>query len=141
MIPPRRAIALIPLCLMLPQITGCSSTRFVPTDTVVAEQKPKLDKPPGLSIAGYTTKDGANHPFHGTVTMEGESFVFHPDVSSEELADTTAAARAKREPFRVPRAEVTELNSYHRTHPLLIIGVCAAIAAGVIWLGDSTSGN
>ncbi|HKW13634.1 MAG TPA: hypothetical protein VJS69_04025 [Candidatus Krumholzibacteria bacterium] len=126
---------------MLPQITGCSSTRFVPTDTVVAEQKPKLDRPPGLSIAGYTTKDGANHPFHGTVTMEGESFVFHPDVSSEELADTTAAARAKREPFRVPRAEVTELNSYHRTHPLLIIGVCAAIAAGVIWLGDSTSGN
>jgi hypothetical protein len=139
--PLRCAIALLALGFVLPHLGGCSSTRFVPTDTVVADQKPKLDAAPGLAIEGYTTSDGANHPFHGTVTLEDESFVFHPIVAAEDLADTTAAARAKRESFRVPRAEVTELNSYHRTHPLLIIGVCAAIAAGVIWLGDSVSGN
>ena len=137
----RRLIAFITLCGLLLQVAACSSTRFVPVDTVTSEQKEKISTPPGLRIAGYVTRDGANHPFDGTVLLQGESLVFHPTVSAEEAADTTAVARKKREPFSVPRTEVTELNSFHRSRPLLVIGACAALAAGMIWMGESMSGN
>lgn len=137
----RRIVATITLCGLVAQLAACTSTRFTPAADVVSENPSKISQAPGVRVAGYVTSDGTNHPFDGTVTLEGDSFVFRPNVSSEEEADTTAAARAKREPFRVPRADVTELNSYHRSPLLLAIGVCAAVAAGIIWLGDSMSGN
>jgi hypothetical protein len=136
-----RTMARITLCCLLLQLAACESTRFVPVNTVVNEKKEKLGTPPGLHIAGYVTRDGANHPFDGTVMTEGDSFVFHRNVSSEEAADTTAAARAQRAPFRLPQAQVTELNAFQRSHGLLVIGACAAMAAGPIWMGDAMSGN
>jgi hypothetical protein len=36
---------------------------------------------------------------------------------------------------------VTELNAFQRSHGLLVIGACAAMAAGLIWMGDAMSGN
>jgi hypothetical protein len=135
----RRIITTIALCGLLAQFAACTSTRFTPAGDVVSENPKKITQAPGVQVAGYVTRDGANHPFDGTVTLEGDSFVFHPTVSSEEEADTTAAARAKREPFRLPRAEVESLNSYHHSPLLLAIGACAALAAGLLWLGDSMS--
>jgi hypothetical protein len=137
----RRPIASITLCLLLGQLVACESTRLVPVNTAVSEHREKLGTPPGLHVAGYVTRDGVNHPLDATVTLEDDSFVFHPVVSAEAAADTTAAARARREPFRLPRTEVTELNAFHRSHALLVIGACAALAAGLIWIGDSVSGN
>jgi hypothetical protein len=137
----RRAVAFITLGCLLSQLAACSSTRFVPVDTVMSEKKPELSTPPGLRIAGYVTSDGANHPFDGTVTLENDSFVFHPIVSADAAADTTAAAKAKREPFRLARHDVSELNAFQRSHTLLVIGACAALAAGMVWMGESMSGN
>jgi hypothetical protein len=135
----RRIIASLTLCCVLFQLAGCSSTRFVPTDTIMSEQHEKVSKAPGLRIAGYVTRDGANHPLDANVTLDGDSFVFHPVVSAEEQADTTAAARARRTPFRLPSSDVTELNAFQRSHTLLVIGACAALAAGMVWMGESMS--
>jgi hypothetical protein len=133
----RRVMASIALGCVLAQLAACSSTRFIATDTVLAEQEAKVTKPPGLSIAGYVTTDGVRHPFDGTVTLENDYFVFHPAVGEAEAkADTT---RAPANVLRLPRTDVTSFNSYQRSHPILIIGICAALAAGIIALGESMS--
>ncbi|HET6348898.1 MAG TPA: hypothetical protein VFH88_07410 [Candidatus Krumholzibacteria bacterium] len=135
----RRTIALMVLGCLLAQAAGCSSTHMLPVNTVLTEKESKIAGPPGLEIAGYMTTDGVRHRFDGTVTLEDSVFVFHPDKKAAAAADSTSTRPTG--PFSLGRTEVASLDAYQHSHTLLIIGVCAAIAAGFVWLGESLTGN
>lgn len=137
----KRVTAFVVAACLLAQIVDCSSTRPVNVGPDFATVEAKKLRPPGFSIAGYVTTDGVRHPFLGTVTMEGDVFVLQPTIKEDDTGapDETAAPRA--EALRVPREQVVSFDRYERSRPLLIIGVCLALAAGVIWLGQSVTGD
>jgi hypothetical protein len=134
----RRAVARIVSGCMILALPGCTSTRSVPVGTILTEEEPAMSAPPGLSIAGYVTSDNVRHSMDGTVTLEGDDFVFHPAANAPAEADSVST-KGPVAPFRVPRTEVIAFSTFQSSYTLLIVGACIAAAVGLVAWGASMS--
>lgn len=76
---------------------GCTALHRVPVRPEITTETRWLERPGGMSITGYQTRDGAFHRYRGWVSLSGDSLVFRPNRTTEWFHDRTDSLRLARD--------------------------------------------
>lgn len=134
----RRCLVGFVLAAFLLQVSGCTRQLQVPLDDPLALASVSRDAKDGWRIAGYTTVDGVEHSFHGSVRLgEDGQFHFKPEVVG-------FAPTASLEPFLLPRDQVQqfqviESTDLARTGQVVLIAAAISFVVAVIVLGTTAN--
>jgi len=97
----RAAAALVSLLVVT---GGCTALHRVPVRPEITSETRSLERPGGMSITGYQTRDGVFHTFNGWVSLSAspDTLLFRRHRSTEWFAEPG-------DTFRLARADVPSL--------------------------------
>ena len=116
------AILLVMLCF------GCAQTRQLPIRPGVAPGTDLAQLSKGITVVGYTTRDGVRHSFQGTARLQARTWSF---ASRAEWGEKRPL------PITLPEDQVEwlEIEEGSYRNPLVVGGVIIVVLAALAGLG------
>ena len=122
-IPSRLAAALLVMLVL-----GCAQTRQLRTRPGVAPGTDLAQLSKGITVVGYTTRDGVRHSFQGTARLQAQTWSF---ASRVEWGEKQPLAITLPE----DQVEWLEIEEGSYKNPLVVGGVLIVVLAALAGLG------